>query len=547
MTAQESEKFPYEPLDSTVDTIRLILLHPPREDEDRAVVRCQLIHSEFLSRPKYYALSYTWGNPNVLKRIFVNDMEISVRENLYWALYYLRTTEDRVIWADAICINQSDLEERRYQVGLMAFIYSRAYSVLVWLGRPLDPKIEEIVTWAPSLSRDGWLWLCCQEYWERLWVIQEIGLSMRLNVCIGTAVQDWGQFIRKADRFLNYQRDDHAIFKLDEKRTNRHGDPNRLETLLEDFQYAKCEEARDRIYGFLGLAHDCQDGSLETDYSKSLFDLYTDVIRLFCRRIVLQNGSTNDLDRSMRIVRFSQLVQRLLGGDIKDTTDRRVVSTEVIQARGAIGGTILHLGPGYNEIFSSHDENKRWKNSFHDHYQYKKHIKELRERNEAYGAVLLRMDDDGEAAKVCAIDPQQMYSRGIKADQPWNDDANDWFRQELDNQIGRDLSDSPAVANPHAASPQPRMFLGSNFHMGLVPLEAKEGDLICHFWNCDVVALLRHEDNTSFYRVVGRIHLSTGSLDRSSKPVYQDWMSPAKDAQAMCIQMDINTLSLLTC
>jgi hypothetical protein len=47
-----------------------------------------------------------------------------------------------LLWVDAICINQDDIEERNRQVKLMAFIYSRALAVLVWLGRPVSHPIE---------------------------------------------------------------------------------------------------------------------------------------------------------------------------------------------------------------------------------------------------------------------------------------------------------------------------------------------------------------------------------------------------------------------
>jgi hypothetical protein len=36
---------------------------------------------------------------------------------------------------DAICINQSSLEERKQQVRLMAKIYTKAHRVIIWLGR----------------------------------------------------------------------------------------------------------------------------------------------------------------------------------------------------------------------------------------------------------------------------------------------------------------------------------------------------------------------------------------------------------------------------
>lgn len=43
-------------------------------------------------------------------------------------------TRTRILWADAICINQEDLEECGYKVTIMTQIYQQAERVLVWLG-----------------------------------------------------------------------------------------------------------------------------------------------------------------------------------------------------------------------------------------------------------------------------------------------------------------------------------------------------------------------------------------------------------------------------
>lgn len=36
---------------------------------------------------------------------------------------------------------------------------------------------------------------------------------------------------------------------------------------------------RNEIFGFLGLAHDCHDGSLTVDYSASLYANFADVVK----------------------------------------------------------------------------------------------------------------------------------------------------------------------------------------------------------------------------------------------------------------------------
>ena len=46
------------------------------------------------------------------------------------------------MWADAVCINQSDLDERSSQVSIMGDIYKNAQKCQVWLG-----TVEEIKYW----------------------------------------------------------------------------------------------------------------------------------------------------------------------------------------------------------------------------------------------------------------------------------------------------------------------------------------------------------------------------------------------------------------
>lgn len=77
------------------------------------------------------------GNPeSELRQIAVNDTQIQVCENLWWALYHLREdTQPRILWIDTLRINQDDTSERNHQVGQMDKIYSRATKVVAWVGR----------------------------------------------------------------------------------------------------------------------------------------------------------------------------------------------------------------------------------------------------------------------------------------------------------------------------------------------------------------------------------------------------------------------------
>ena len=55
-------------------------------------------------------------------------------------------------WYDALYINQGDVEERNYQVGLMGSIYSSAWRVLCWLGDPRDDGIVHTAGYGISMD-----------------------------------------------------------------------------------------------------------------------------------------------------------------------------------------------------------------------------------------------------------------------------------------------------------------------------------------------------------------------------------------------------------
>jgi len=86
--------------------------------------------------PDYEALSYTWGSSGTDIHIELDGQDSSIRPNLAYALAALRRSEPRVLWVDALCINQNNIHERNHQVEQMGEIYRQARRVLAWLGRP---------------------------------------------------------------------------------------------------------------------------------------------------------------------------------------------------------------------------------------------------------------------------------------------------------------------------------------------------------------------------------------------------------------------------
>ncbi|PMD34326.1 HET-domain-containing protein, partial [Hyaloscypha variabilis F] len=173
----------YPILDRLSGTIRLLVLSQDLHPEDGRL-RCRLVVSSIDA--KYEALSYSWGTPDSFDlKIWVNDCHFAVRQNLYCALTALRTTGDRYLWIDALCINQDDSNEKGHQVGMMDLIYEKAEQVLVWLGcRNKNPRgFDEWVHFRPFF-RLKWVahWKQLAEiftvpYWKRLWIVQEFGLA----------------------------------------------------------------------------------------------------------------------------------------------------------------------------------------------------------------------------------------------------------------------------------------------------------------------------------------------------------------------------------
>lgn len=132
-TAAKNSVF-YQPLPSA-RAMRLLELQTGKANE---IVRCRLITVEsFNAAPSYEALSYCWGSGDKVREIECdqNATSFTVTENVFVVLGRLRLENyNRLLWIDAMCINQHDLAERSQQVSIMRLIYAHASKVLIWLG-----------------------------------------------------------------------------------------------------------------------------------------------------------------------------------------------------------------------------------------------------------------------------------------------------------------------------------------------------------------------------------------------------------------------------
>ena len=208
-------------------SIRLLTVYPGAghsqiKSKLEVVLRHQSGHVQGRKDQPYEAISYCCGNQRIQEEIECNDVPLRIGRNLCNALKAFRDSyQERVLWVDEICINQSDLQEKAAQVNLLGFIYPLARSVLVHLGTgangeagafKLFKEIElECETTAASgaqyevelnkimerIKNNAVLRTTIQKklnavrqlmilpYWERVWPIQEVALAQEISFHCG--------------------------------------------------------------------------------------------------------------------------------------------------------------------------------------------------------------------------------------------------------------------------------------------------------------------------------------------------------------------------
>jgi hypothetical protein len=191
-----SRKYVYQRLKVDPPEMRLIKLLPGPFSSQ---VQATLSKVSFEDMTSYEAISYAWGDPSTTAPILLDGIEFPITVNLESALRHFRLEEkSRLLWADAICINQLDIQERNIQVRFMAEIYKRCSRCLVWLGEVDEDGdaafdfIEELACGRfvlpgdalvpqPSPSSRGTILESLSKFmrrpwWERMWVVQEVAL-----------------------------------------------------------------------------------------------------------------------------------------------------------------------------------------------------------------------------------------------------------------------------------------------------------------------------------------------------------------------------------
>ncbi|KAM3076310.1 hypothetical protein ACMFMF_005643 [Clarireedia jacksonii] len=355
--------------------IRLLKIIPGCVNED---LLCQLKVVSLDQRPKYNTLSYTWGHTKDITSISVDGQMVQVSKNLCIALRAVRHPWKAVtFWADALCIDQANDDEKSKQVPMMGRIYEQRQQTWISLGSPNEIwaqgnwsptlKTEESMDIVKRLIRGVWRlfwhhivlrrsrpsrlginyvsdslrlvlsleskdkiegqpweneaiarsmlkWIVTHEYWNRVWILQEVALSIHDPICIfgihqipllslETILSNWR---RGYPSLLEMKKDfaepkewvpemtdafDHAcdICMLRDEFTafSRFFRRGHHMNLLRSMQFAsdrKASLALDHVYGIHSLLSLDEQKSLPVNYNLSVRELYASVTKLILHK-----------------------------------------------------------------------------------------------------------------------------------------------------------------------------------------------------------------------------------------------------------------------
>lgn len=314
-------QFRYDSLQDRTQ-VRLFCLYPGKYHDE--ITGCMYTVSiEELRCTHYEAISYVWGDPHNTVGICVESTGdssigiLSITKNLEAALKMVRRrTLERVIWADGICINQTDVLERGHQVRLMRSIYEQANLVYVWLGagsrectdmhaqcafnflNSLKVKSRDEEIYGRIAETDDIIWrhlshVLNRPWFRRIWILQEIGVARAATFYYGNASIDRNALYRAcyilSTRIIDFPsitRLETPITWIRSLATHFHFNGSKSSLMISKFDLfdlarpCAATDPRDMIYALMGhpiFDIDDDEEFLPIDYSHSRERAYTEI------------------------------------------------------------------------------------------------------------------------------------------------------------------------------------------------------------------------------------------------------------------------------
>ncbi|ETS75425.1 hypothetical protein PFICI_12369 [Pestalotiopsis fici W106-1] len=393
-------EFAHAPLEGD-NAFRLLRLLGGQGD----IVECELFHTNTnYSKLHYEAVSYCWGSKQRPGTILINGQTLLVRESLVGLLKHLRhadPTKNRIIWIDAVCIDQQNKIEQGHQVQQMRRIYASARRVIFWLGET-TPNVTLLMTALDLFNRTvksyGWhrLAIVEQSAWElvvkaleahpailnapgrmrealhdllkrpwfrRAWIIQEVANARRGIVQCGKHVVACRPFTL-APRLLGIQANQHCCNVLDAMPTCSRtvswwSEDRSLFSIVQKFRYSESTLDRDRIYALRGLCSFRDDRNfLGVDYEQPVQQVINDAIAHMCmcdRRSLPDSlypsmgAFLNDLESMHLRVLIALLKSDNIDG-VRDILHHYPTSIKITPLMLSYAVSSIHHGPGLTKL-----------------------------------------------------------------------------------------------------------------------------------------------------------------------------------------------------
>ncbi|KAK3353879.1 heterokaryon incompatibility protein-domain-containing protein [Lasiosphaeria hispida] len=314
--------YAYKPIAANSRRIRLLEIRPWPASVLPIRLRCDLVEYDLDTAPPFDAISYRWGSGERTHTVKIGQRGLAIPESAFGIIRQRTSTfRTRRLWIDAVCVDQSSDADKSQQVGMMRDIYDKATRTIVWLG---DSVPDAWLAWAffGDLVREYWnsqtdssnlpvaglkrindnspKWkaLCLlleNEYWSRVWIVQEIVVSRQVDIFFSGTWYDWALFapvigslkddtlsnglLEKMDRsegmstppFLAIHR-----IQLIEKLRNeyRRGEIWTLPYVLASFGTSRATNDKDYVFAFQGICTTAAEQALVPDYAKPAFQVF---------------------------------------------------------------------------------------------------------------------------------------------------------------------------------------------------------------------------------------------------------------------------------
>jgi hypothetical protein len=300
----------HQPLDHTRAQIRLVKLTSLSVASES--VHCVIDVFNLADAPPFSALSYMWGPAAPIYPILIDGKQLTIRGNLFYFLNEYRRLDgsDGYLWIDQICIDQLNILERNHQVQFMSYIYSTSQCVIVWLGDGSETHDgETYYVYAQRFNRasrvDGHAAaenlgaLLHNDYFRRLWIVQEVLLASKIRVLVKDIWISWEDMVQvpnltRGGWLVEAPKRWSATLLL--RHSLRKEQSRTLADLVRAFGNNLCEDARDKVYGFMSLV--APQNRIVVDYGKSVHQVFLDLALVTCTACLDSSSWRNSSDFS---------------------------------------------------------------------------------------------------------------------------------------------------------------------------------------------------------------------------------------------------------